>query len=139
MTVDPMTTLAGDYLSILKALCVEINFAMLALARNSSSDFRDSVARQESLCDEMSYLAQGLLARVEPPASLATPLLDPQFAARIRDAQWQLQRLNRCYADLLASASWSVKELSALCRSCLEQFQFATAEVPQQKTWSCEV
>ena len=139
MTVDPIATLVVDYLSALQMLSVEIDRAMKALARNSLPAFLDSVARQESWCDEMSFLARGFQVRVESAAVPATQVLDPLLAARIRDAHLQLQRLNRCYAALLTSASCSVKELTALCRSCLEQFQFATTELPQQKSWTCEV
>lgn len=139
MTAVPTAALAGNYLSVLQALSIEIEEAMGAIARNSCSDFRERVARQEALCSELNYLAQGLLSRAEPPASPSTRLLDPQLATRIRDAHTQLLRLNRTYALLIASSSRTVAALSALCRMSLDQFQFATKELPKQQTWSCEV
>ena len=139
MTDVPTATLAADYLSRLQALSVEIDTAMKALARNCCTDFRESVEHQEALCSEMNYLVRGLRERVEPSANSALGLLDPQLAARIRDAQMQLHRLNVCYAALLASSSRSIEALSAVCRTCLDQFQFATKELPKQQTWSCEV
>ena len=139
MTSVSTATLAGDYLSVLQALSEEIDEAMSALARNSCSDFQEHVARQESLCNEMNYLVQGLVARIDSSTGAIPQLLDPQLATRIRDAQTQLQRLNRCYAGLLASSSRTVAALSALCRTSLDQFRFSTTELPKQQTWSCEV
>ena len=139
MTAVPTAALAGNYLSVLQALSVEIEEAMGAIARNSCSDFRERVARQETLCSEMNYLVQSLLSRVESSASPSTRLLDPQLSTRIRDAHAQLLCLNRSYALLLASSSRTVAALSALCRTSLSQFQFCSKELPKQQTWCCEV
>lgn len=139
MTTVPTATLAGHYLSVLQALSIEIEEAMSAIARNSCSDFRERVARQETLCSEMNHIVQNMLARSEASATPRTSLLEPQLATRIHDAHEQLRRLNRSYAALLGSSSRTVAALSALCRTSLDQFQFATTELPKQQTWSCEV
>jgi hypothetical protein len=130
--------LAYTYLQQLLALACEISLAMEAIAGNALTSFRESVARQEMLCDRLAGIGGIIHARCLSRQGLLV-VSDPSVEERIRETSEAIRRLNLQYAALLRHSGRSVALLASLCRSHTGQFQEARGPRLKHQTWSCEM
>src|ERR1700739_4140252 len=84
-----------EYLQLLRLLALELERAMLAISRNSLSEFEDSIRRQEKLGARITEVASKL--KNSPPRGAAAylPRTGDELMQQVRVASGTLQILNR--------------------------------------------
>ena len=130
---------AAEYLQSLRALAVELERAMDAIARNSLAEFEESVEAQQSLSSRLGELARELSAPLETDSANTEARLDHDMTNLIQSASGTLQKLNLRYAALLDHSSRSVAMMASLFSSFKGQFQEASGPRLKHQTWSCRM
>ncbi len=130
--------LANAYLQQLLSLALEIRLGMEAIASNAFSRFRESVAKQEMLCDLLTSIARTIHAEASSGQGQLT-VSDHSLEERIRQTSEAIRQLNLQYAALLRHSGRSLALLASLCRSYTGKFQEARGPRLKRQTWSCEM
>jgi hypothetical protein len=131
--------LAAIYLQQLQALAFEIDVAMGAIATNALASFRESVAKQEMLCESLALMANAVGNQFQSPDRTLPLCLDAVVEEKIRATSNAIRNLNLQYAALLKHSGRSIALLASLCRSHTGQFQEARGLRLKHHTWSCEM
>lgn len=118
---------AGEHLEALRALAIEIDRAMQAIARNDLSELEDSIAVQQSLCCQLSSSSQEIAVCSQLPAG-SDQSLDPQLRRQIADATGELKKLNQRYSTLLKYSSRSAEMMTRLFISYRGQINEASGQ-----------
>ena len=128
---------AAAYLERFAALAAAISDAIRAISANSHANLRESVARQEALCDELCSMTG---AEAQPAGFSMAALIqtDSAIGARIRATAQSLQKLNLEYAALLRQSGRTIALLASLWRSNSGVLPRSVGADPMRQTWSCE-
>lgn len=129
--------IVATYLEQLQDLASEITAASEAVSANHLQAFRDSVHKQEMLCEGLASMAGAVGDYLRLPSHAETSGKDQPLDARIRSACLELQKLNHRYESLLKHSGRSIALLSLLFQS--KSGQIHPAFQPKRQTWSCEV
>jgi len=130
---------AAEYLQLLRSLAAEMEVAMQSIARNSLSEFEDSVASQQLMSSRLVALVNELCIPLESNPSTSEARMDECMIHQIQGASETLQALNRRYAALLQHSSRSVAQMTSLFSSFQGQFQEASGPRLKHQTWSCQM
>lgn len=139
--MDPQTRTgqAGDYLHLLRALALELERAMTAIAANDLPELEDSVANQQELSARLTVIADAWRTSLTSDCAVWADGVDSSLRRQIGNAAGELQQLNHRYSLLLQHSSRSVALMTSLFRSFRGQLQEAPGAGLQQQTWSCHV
>jgi flagellar biosynthesis/type III secretory pathway chaperone len=125
---------AGEYLELLRALALELDRAMRAIAANDLPELEDSIGTQQSLCEQLSRSsAQIAECSRQPAGSLQS--MDPELKRGIGDATGELRKLNLRYSMLLKHSSRSAGMMAALFNSYRGQIREASGPRPKNQSW----
>ena len=130
---------AASYLQQLQQLGHEISNAMSAIAADSLPMLRESVAKQEMLCDCLTTMAGKVGNVVTAPERPSLSSIDKALEARIRAANGAIRELNLQYSALLRHSGRSIALLSLLCKSHAGQIREERGPGLKRQTWSCEM
>jgi hypothetical protein len=130
---------AGDYLHLLRALALELERAMTAIAANDLPELEDSVSNQQELSARLTLLAESWRTSLTSDHAAWVDGVDASLRQQIRGAAGELQKLNLRYSLLLQHSSRSIALMTSLFRSFRGQLQEAPGAGLQQQTWSCHV
>jgi hypothetical protein len=141
MSMDPQIRngKAGEHLHLLRALALELQRAMTAIAANDLPELEDSVANQQELSARLTFLAENWRTSLASAPAASVDGVDASLRDQIRSAAGELQKLNLRYSLLLQHSSRSVALMASLFRSFRGQLQEAPGAGLQQQTWSCHV
>jgi hypothetical protein len=141
MSMDPQirSGKAGEHLRLLRALSLELQRAMAAIAANDLSELEDSVANQQELSSRLTTIAESWRASLTSDRTPWPDGVDSSLRQQIHSAAAELQQLNLRYSLLLQHSSRSVALMTSLFRSFRGQLQEAPGAGLQQQTWSCHV
>lgn len=128
---------AAAYLERFEALASAISDAIRAISANSHANLRESVARQEALCDELLSMS-GAEAQRAGISLAALTQADSAIGDRIRATAQSLQQLNLEYATLLRQSGRTIALLASLWRSNNGVLPRSVCLDPMRQTWSCE-
>jgi hypothetical protein len=131
--------LAATYLRQLQALAYEISVAMDAIATNTITNFQESVAKQEILCDVLATLAKTVDEKTRRSGQGLPASSDKSVERNIRATIGEISELNLCYAALLKHSGRSMALLASLCKSHTGQHLEAGGTRSKRQTWSCEM
>ena len=137
--VEEKTGKLGVYLELLLSLASELERAMEAIARNSLSEFTDSVANQEALSGQLVALGRAAGEQVRDDSMSTAVHIDADLAQQIRQASTSLQSLNRQYAALLQHSGHSIELMVSLLSSFKGQLQEASGARLKHQTRSCQM
>jgi hypothetical protein len=118
---------AGEHLELLRALAIELDRAMEAIAQNNLRELEDSIARQQSLCILLSNSSQRIEEDSRPPAGDAQPM-EPEIKRQIGAATGELKKLNQRYSILLKHSSRSAAMMALLFSSYRGQIKEASGQ-----------
>ncbi len=125
------------YLERLEVLASAISDAIRAISANSHMNLRESVSRQEALCDEL-WAMTGLEAQ-RAGFSVSTLVQEGSaIGARIQATAQSVQRLNLEYAALLRQSGKTIALLASLWRSHNDILSNSVCSDARRQTWSCE-
>jgi hypothetical protein len=130
---------AATYLQQLQALAFEISIAMDAIAANAITNFQESVAKQEILCDVLATMANTIGKNPRTSEQSLLALSDMSVERRIQATIGAIRELNLRYAALLQHSGRSIALLASLCRSHTGQHLEAGRPRSKRQTWSCEM
>jgi hypothetical protein len=128
---------AGEHLQVMRALALELERAMRAIAGNDLRELEESVANQQALSAELGDLADHLRDSALASQSVYVDTIDADLMREIRAANSELQKLNLRYSILLKYSSRSVALMAALFNSFRGQIQEASGSRLKHQTWSC--
>ena len=128
---------AAVYLERLEVLASAISDAIHAISANSHMNLRESVSRQEALCDEL-WAMTGLEAQRAGFSVSAVVQEGSPIGARIRATAQSVQKLNLEYAALLRQSGKTIALLTTLWRSQSGVPSNSVYSDARRPTWSCE-
>ena len=117
----------GEHLDALHALAFEIDRAMQAIVRNDLAELEDSIAAQQSLCQQLSNSSQQI-ARCSRLQAGSAESLDPEIRHQIDAATGELKKLNQRYSTLLKYSSRSAEMMTLLFISYRGQIKEASGQ-----------
>jgi hypothetical protein len=130
---------AAEYLQAMRSMTCELERAMQAIARNSLTDFEESIDNQQVLSARLARLANDLSVPLETQRPIAQAPMDKDMMSQIQTAGDTLQQLNRRYAALLQHSSRSVALMTSFFSSFHGQLQEASGPRLKHQTWSCQM
>ena len=122
----------GEHLDALHALAFEIDRAMQAIVTNDLAELEDSIATQQSLCQQLSNSSQQIARHSRLQAGSAESL-DPDIRHQIDDATGELKMLNHRYSLLLKHSSRSAEMMTLLFISCRGQITEASGQAQKNQ------
>jgi hypothetical protein len=128
---------AAAYLERLEVLGSAISDAIRAISANSHMNLRESISRQEALCDEL-WAMTGLEAQRAGFSVSALVQEGSAIGARIQATAQSVQRLNLEYAALLRQSGKTIALLASLWRSHSDILSNSVRSDARRQTWSCE-
>jgi hypothetical protein len=128
---------AAVYLERLEVLASAISDAIRAISANSHMNLRETVSRQEALCDEL-WAMTGLEAQRAGFSVSALVQEGSAIGARIQVTAQSVQRLNLEYAALLRQSGKTIALLASLCQSHSDILCNSICSDAGRQTWSCE-
>jgi hypothetical protein len=130
---------AGEHLHLLRALALELQRAMAAIAASDLPELEDSVANQQELSARLTLIAEDWATSLKSDPAAWLDGVDASLRDQIRSAAAELRKLNLRYSLLLQHSSRSVALMTSLFRSFRGQLQEAPGAGLQKQTWSCHV
>lgn len=138
-TLETRDQTAATYLGQMQELASEISVAMGAIATNTLSQFKESVARQEVLCANLAMMAESVSEGFRSAETASRSGIDLTIEKKIQAAGKAIRELNLQYAALLKHSGRSIALLSLLCNSQAGRFQEDRGARLKRQTWSCEM
>jgi hypothetical protein len=133
------SSMAAEYLELLRSLASEMEKAIRAIAHNALSDLEESVASQQIMSARLVALANEISPIMKSSPEVSPSGLDAETMQQVRLAGDSLQNLNRRYAALLQHSSRSVALMASLFSSYQGQFKEASGPRLKHQTWSCQM
>jgi hypothetical protein len=130
---------AGEHLHLLRALALELQRAMAAIAASDLPELEDSVANQQELSARLTLIAEDWATSLKSDPAAWFEGVDASLRDQIRSAAAELRKLNLRYSLLLQHSSRSVALMTSLFRSFRGQLQEAPGAGLHKQTWSCHV
>jgi hypothetical protein len=129
----------AEYLQLLRALAVELERAMEAIANNDLADLEESVVNQEGMSAKLSALVNDICVPLYAEPSPSYDSDGDNVMNQIQMASKNLQKLNQRYAALLQYSSRSVALMVSLFNSVNGKVQEASGPRLKYQTWSCRM